>query len=423
MAGLAAAAVGAAASLWLGWHEIAAMAAGARAGPDLALLAVALLAPLACVVMVQGLGRLQREGAAHAEALRAQSRHATLDLLDALPVAVALCDVHHGTARINHAMAQLLNIDRGDRVEVPLDWRPRVTTEDPPDWPTAWAAALQTGLPQWLPCTLQVDDLRLPMLAQLARVSQGSEREVAVSLTPRDGEAGVAQQVVLHLRDLLGLAEAEKWQFGQEVHDELGQRLSGMAFFAKALQRKLQAAGREEAHDATWLASLANESMSVARGLARGLVPVGAEDSAALALALADLCDKVGTAFNKRCTAQVEPDFHTGGSAQANHLYHAVQELVTNACKHGDARQVEVRLEVLDSCQRVTVRDDGSGLHAAGARLGMGLKGVRSRAAYLGGSFTLEDADRGGVLATLVLPLPAAAAPAAGAGAEGLSSP
>jgi signal transduction histidine kinase len=224
-----------------------------------------------------------------------------------------------------------------------------------------------------------------------------------VSTPAGDASAG-QQETIVQLRELLVLAEGERWHFGQAIHDELGQRLSGMAYFAKALQRKLQKAERAESADAGWLTDLANESMTVARGLARGLLPVGTDDPGGLGAALAESCDRAAKTFGIECSLQVDPAFDAGGAAQASHLYHAIQELVTNAVKHGRARQVQVSLDVLTDGQRATVRNDGDRLAVPPPPPGMGLRGVRSRAAYLGARFTLANEAQGTVLATIALP-------------------
>jgi signal transduction histidine kinase len=371
----------------------------------LGLLGLALAGPIGLVGFVVVV--MRREGAMVTEAQRrtTQRRRALLDLLDLLPVPVAVSGARDARAAPNRALAHLLHVERGAAADCALDWQQVVVAEDWPAWVGSTDSARRTGRAQWLRCTMQVAGARSEVLAQIAPIDGEDGVEITVSLTLPQAEGGLAQETILQLRDLLEVAEGEKWRFGQAVHDELGQRLSGIAYFAKALQRKLQKEQRIEAEDAGWLTSLANESMSVARGLARGLVPVGTDDPAALAAALADLCANAGRTFGIRCSLHVDPRFDAGGAAQANHLYHATQELVTNAIKHGGARHVQVSLEVQAGQQRVTVHNDGTALSRSPARTGMGVNGVRGRVAYLGGRFTLADQSEGGVLASIELPV------------------
>jgi signal transduction histidine kinase len=401
--------VSAAACTWL-WLNMAPPSSDAAAWAEWlrgAGFGLALLAPLGLIAMVYANARRERASVLDGHARQASQRRAWLDLLDLLPVpvavAVAVCGKNEGTVAPNRALRHLLGAEDGAAAPLAFDWLQIVAAEDQAAWTACVTAALATRQPQWLKCTVQLAGSAQEVLAQLASFGAEDEAQLVVSLTLSQTQAGLAQDTVLKLRVLLELAEAEKWHFGQAVHDELGQRLSGMAYFSKALERKLQTAQRLEAEDAAWLTRLSNETMAAARGLARGLVPVGSEDRGALAMALTELCERAGKTFDIVCALQVDSSFDAGGAARASHLYHAIQELVTNAVKHGRAQRLQVSLEVLDSCQRVTVRNDGQALGQAPTRHGMGVNGVRSRVAYLGGQFTLANGSPGGVVATIEL--------------------
>jgi signal transduction histidine kinase len=403
---------------WL-WLNTGPTASNAAAWPEWlpwAAFGMALLGPLGLVALVYAYLSAQGAMALAGQTRLASQQRAWLDLLDLLPVAVAVCctregtlegtleGAREGTLTPNRALRHLLGAEDGAATPLVLDWLQIVAAEDQAAWTACVTSALATRRPQWLKCSLQLAGGAQEVLAQVASFGTEDEAQFVVGLTLAQAEAGLAQDTVLKLRVLLEMAEAEKWHFGQAVHDELGQRLSGMAYFSKALERKLQAAQRLEAEDAAWLTRLSNETMSVARGLARGLVPVGSEDRGALALALAELCERAGKTFDIVCALQVDAGFDASGAARASHLYHAIQELVTNAVKHGGAQRVQVSLQVLDDCQRVTVHNDGQALGQAPTRHGMGVNGVRSRVAYLGGQFTLADDIQGGVVATIELP-------------------
>lgn len=396
---------------WLARHQAGAAPAAWITWAPTALLVAALLGLLMQATVPLRQWQHQRQQAMQDRLAEQRRRLALQQTLDTLPVALALCGTNDGPGSLtpNAALLQLLGADPAGGWHAAQQWTTLLAAQDHEPWQAAWSQALRSGQPQWLECSLRGPAANHALLAQITPCNLDAQAQMLVCLTPLHGDGGLTQQALLQMRQLLALAEDEKWHFGQAVHDELGQRLSGMAYFAKALQRKLQKAQRPEAEDAGWLTDLANESMSVARGLARGLLPVGSDDPAALGTALADLCEQASKSFGIPCRLSVDPGFDAGGAARASHLYHAVQELMNNAVRHGHAQQVQVQLQVVGDSQRVTVRDDGNGLPPTPLRRGMGLAGVRSRAAYLGAQFSIGNGPDAGVLAQLEWPLPGTA--------------
>lgn len=341
------------------------------------------------------------------------TRRAYQHVLNQVSQPLAISDPTGSSTYINPALVSMLQVERASSVEQAVDWQHWVAEADWPDWCAAVQRAQQSGQVQWLRVSFRIDGVDHAVMAQLVPFGGETDgsRGVCLAVLLRMAANTGAMPSYFHVRELLHMAEAEKWRFGQALHDELGQRLAGMAFMAKSLERKLRNAQRPEADDALWLSVLAKESISATRGLARGLVPVDGDDPVALTAALAELCRTLATTFSAHCALESDPRFDAGGSAQANHLYHVAQELMTNAFKHGQARAVVVRLEVHQQGQRLVVHNDGIALDlvAMKTRRGMGLSGIRSRATYLGGHFTLRDEPQGtGVAAIIELPLPTA---------------
>lgn len=91
-------------------------------------------------------------------------------------------------------------------------------------------------------------------------------------------------------------------------------------------------------------------------------------------------------------------------NAHATTVYRATQEALINSFKHGQAKNVSVRLDVGDSSLTLHVKDDGQRM-AATAGGGFGLLGVKERADALGGTFLVIRPPEGGVAVTLILPL------------------
>lgn len=207
---------------------------------------------------------------------------------------------------------------------------------------------------------------------------------------------------------ILKATEREQERIGQELHDGLGQHLTGVAFLAKALARKLADQGAPEAVDAEQLVQLINRSVSMTRGLAHGLRPVGDEDNA-LMVALRQLALDVSDLFKVECHFVNDDPVLVRSPLVAHHLFRIAQEAVNNALKHGHPARITIEFE------RKTVRggnaslllrisNDGApfpaGAESAG---GMGLAGMKYRAKLLGAKFSLRRDRRPRVGVTVTL--------------------
>jgi signal transduction histidine kinase len=215
---------------------------------------------------------------------------------------------------------------------------------------------------------------------------------------------------------ILDISDAERRRIGQDLHDGLGQQLTGVAFLSKALQQRLAAKALPEAEDATKIASLVSESIGQSRALAKGLAPLGLEDGG-LPVALNQLAASTTSVFGLRCTCRCDSDVEVADLAIATQLYRIAQEAVNNAIRHGKAKHVMLNLGDDGRRLRLSVEDDGIGIAAADAlsgagasedpanRDGLGLQIMRFRARMIGGSLEVSRRNGGGTLVLCVAPL------------------
>jgi signal transduction histidine kinase len=182
-------------------------------------------------------------------------------------------------------------------------------------------------------------------------------------------------------RDLLTI-EREKERLSHELHDGLGQHLTGIAFLAKALANRLQDRNAPETRDAMQIAALTNEAISNTRAVARGLRPVGPEDNA-FAFALSGLARDITTIYGIDCTFNADGAIPVASRMAAHHLFRIAQEAVHNAVKHGTGRKILVDLR--DEGERIvlTVSNRGTLAAAVEAAEGIGIASMRNRAKLL----------------------------------------
>ncbi len=207
-------------------------------------------------------------------------------------------------------------------------------------------------------------------------------------------------------RRLLAAAEQERRRLGQDLHDDLCQRLAAIKLRCSLLERELVRAGSPHAAIAAEVTSAIAGATALSRSFAQGLAPV-ALDSEGLASALEVLTKSAavlhGVSIRFECAGPVaapDPD-------SAMHLYRIAQELISNAAKHAEPGQIVVRLKREPGSLTLEVENDGIPL--AGAEPcgeGMGLHFLRSRAEAIGASLTFIPGapPHGGTRVLCVLP-------------------
>ena len=227
--------------------------------------------------------------------------------------------------------------------------------------------------------------------------SKSAAKIKAESSARASGSRRVKDDAVLvpvALRDLardLKIIEREKERLSQELHDGLGQHLTGIAFLAKALANRLVARGAAEAEAAQQIAALTNQAISNTRALARGLRPVGPEDNA-FGVALAELTRDVASVYGIECMFSADAAIPVASRMAAHHLYRIAQEAVHNAVKHGAPGGILVDLRDDDETIVLTITNQGSlSASAIGAPAGIGLSSIRHRAQLLGACLQIRQ--------------------------------
>lgn len=217
----------------------------------------------------------------------------------------------------------------------------------------------------------------------------------------------IAQRRLLE-RELIATSEREQQRFGHELHDSLGQHLTGAAITAHLLAKKLK--DKPEGLTATKLVDLLDQGVELTRSLARGLYPVELE-AAGLMAALEDLARGTANVARQKCRFECPSPIAVADRAVAMHLFRIAQEALNNAVKHAQASEIVLRFEQEDGRLRLTVEDDGRGLPpepAAAKPQSMGHRIMRNRAAVIGGQLEIRSRPGGGTLVSCLLPLPPA---------------
>jgi PAS domain S-box-containing protein len=204
--------------------------------------------------------------------------------------------------------------------------------------------------------------------------------------------------------EVLLISAREQQRIGKDLHDGLGQLLTGLAFFARSLQEKLGAKSLEESADAAHLTQLALKATTQARLMARGLYPVELE-TRGLAAALTELAHSIEKLHSISCSVELDASLPPFRKSQDKHLFRIVQEAANNAVKHSQCRQITIALKAEGPSAVLAIRDDGHGIGRRVARAdGMGLRIMRYRARRIGAQLGIHPATGGGTEVLLRIP-------------------
>lgn len=192
---------------------------------------------------------------------------------------------------------------------------------------------------------------------------------------------------------LLTVTDAEQQRIGADLHDGLGQKLTGLACLATALRDRLAAAGSDNAEQANLIAALSNDATVESRALARGLCPVQLEQAGGLMSALVELVESTEVIHGIRCRLRTQTEALDCDHLTGVQLYRITQEALNNALRHGQARSIEVSLAARGDEHRLIIADDGSGFDAEtlGRTSHSGLRMMEYRANMIGGSLTVDS--------------------------------
>lgn len=201
-------------------------------------------------------------------------------------------------------------------------------------------------------------------------------------------------------RQMLQALEEERQRIGRDLHDGLGQYLTGVACLSSALEQSLRGK-RSLAEQAAIISRRVNEAIEQTRALSRGLCPVQVETTG-LCSALGDLAYTTQKLHATKCSFQADPDNEIFDNATAVQLYRIAQEAVTNALRHAKASRINIELVKDGGGGILRIYDDGIGLQADnnGGAAGIGMSSMRHRASLIGGS--LEVSTRNGEGGTVV---------------------
>jgi PAS domain S-box-containing protein len=262
----------------------------------------------------------------------------------------------------------------------------------------------------------QPNSTRLPGHYQTCWLTRdGGSRLITWSSTILAGKNGATSHVIVTGIDtterqrlekaILEVSAREHRRIGEDLHDGLGQHLTGVAFMSKVLESKLCEKSLPESGDAAKIVNLVNEAINKTRELSRGLLPV-VSDAHGLMSALTRYAEEMQDLFRITCRFECGSPVLVYDVNVATHLYHIAREAVNNAIKHGQPSHVVIGLSAENGEGTLSVQDDGDGFpEIPASHAGMGLNIMNYRANMIGGSLDVRKNFTEGTSVICLFPL------------------
>ena len=222
-------------------------------------------------------------------------------------------------------------------------------------------------------------------------------------------DAGIGTGISISTRDIterkhleqeiLDVSGRERQSIGRDLHDGLGQELTGVALMLRGLATQVRGRCPEAVDSVNEIVASVNRSIENARSLARGLLPVRTE-TGGLAFALRELASRSRGVYglDVKFTAEAAPELNLA-ETDASHLYRIAQEALTNASRHGRATLVDIELQATGVRYLLCITDNGEGFHPPTSPYsGMGLKIMKYRAGMIGATFEIAPNEPRGTV-------------------------
>lgn len=205
--------------------------------------------------------------------------------------------------------------------------------------------------------------------------------------------------------------EEERASISREIHDELGQQLTGIKMVVSAFGKRVRTLDPTLEPRCIEISDLADQAVKTVRRIATDLRPGIIDDlgiTASLQWLVEDFTANTGVVGSFTTSVHEEPD----DSLTCITTFRILQEALTNVARHANARRVEVTFDSIQNELRLRVVDDGCGMDTISMKTDgksvrpktLGLVGMRERALLAGGRIEIESAPGEGTTLTAFLP-------------------
>ena len=206
-------------------------------------------------------------------------------------------------------------------------------------------------------------------------------------------------------RRMVAVLEEQQERIGRDLHDSVGQLLTGIRMLSENLSTRYFEPDHDGAVAAQKVTSFAEEALQRVREICRGLVPPQLYQEG-LASALQTLIANMDALSDVRCTFSHQAGSHIEDQEITLQLYRIAQEAISNALKHARPSHVWTRCAVEDGQLRLEVEDDGIGFDPEqNTGRSLGLYSMKRRASSIRADLSIDSEDGVGTMIRVVRPV------------------
>jgi PAS domain S-box-containing protein len=196
------------------------------------------------------------------------------------------------------------------------------------------------------------------------------------------------------------MTEAEQRRIGSDIHDGVGQELTGLRYMAQTHAEKLDELSSPEVKTAQRISEWLEKMQQQLRLVIRRLVPVEIDEHG-LVDALRGLAERTTETHDVVCRLECAQSIRVADATLATHMYRIAQEAVRNAVRHAGAGEIWITLNEDAGLLKLAVEDDGIGIpKTTNQETGFGLRSMAYRAGLIGGQFDCQPREEGGTRVT-----------------------
>ena len=200
-------------------------------------------------------------------------------------------------------------------------------------------------------------------------------------------------------KKILEVEEKERNRIGHDLHDSIGQLLTGIFLKIQIMQRELGKKGlKYEVEQAGEIVSLVNNTIKQTRMLAKGLAPLGDEENSLIKM-LEELIYNVKNVYGISCAFAYDHGIQLKNFSLVTNLFGIAQEAINNAIKHASAKNIDITIFSENNLSMLEIKDDGIGItDKQNQKDGMGLHTMQYRANIIGALLDIERRENGGTV-------------------------